>query len=362
MLYPQPSSTTPSSMSKKNEVNQWKRSSIIDRVVEHVCTPIYQPTNKHWEMIFQALGFTRPTIDSFWTIFYRINKSRSGAISIIEFLNYFNLDRSQYIEKCFQYFDITGDNCIDFLEFIISVWNMCTLKIDTLTNFTFDIYDLNGAGELSLPEIERMVQELYGQDLSLDSTGSAVLKDINHFAEERGGVLSLTSFTIYTANHSLLLLPIFRIQRQIQAKVMGIQYWRNIERFRPDGKNTNHKVIFDARHIQMLLRKYKEGGPEAMLAHCDPDDELLALYTKKEQGDAMGASIPEEPTLKLEKFKFAVDRVKKMNVEQKTKLRSAVMNVGTNALQILWRYRYLQQCPSLSPCSILFLTCTPGQE
>lgn len=113
------------------------RKSIMEHVIDRVSIPPYQPSNAHWEITFSALGWERETIDKFWIIFCKINHSRSQEITIFEFLNYFNLDRSEYVEKCFEYFDTTGGDSIDFLEFMVSVWNICTLKIDTLTNFTF---------------------------------------------------------------------------------------------------------------------------------------------------------------------------------------------------------------------------------
>ena len=118
------------------------RKTVVDRVVENLCTPYYKPVNKQWEITFRALGWNRDLVQSFWTIFYRINQSHSGEITSFEFCNYFNLDRSEYVEKCFEYFDTTGGDSIDFLEFIVSVWNICTMKIDTLTNFTFVRIDL----------------------------------------------------------------------------------------------------------------------------------------------------------------------------------------------------------------------------
>ena len=79
---------------EKKEVDIYlKRRSIVDRVVDHVCTPIYQPTNQQWEVTFKTLGWDRSTIDDFWAVFCRINKSRTGEITIFEFLNYFDLDR-----------------------------------------------------------------------------------------------------------------------------------------------------------------------------------------------------------------------------------------------------------------------------
>ena len=51
-------------------------------------------------------------------------------------------------------------------------------KVDTLSNFAFEMYDLDLDGELSLPEIERMVHELFGVD-----GGNRCLKEAIDFAE-----------------------------------------------------------------------------------------------------------------------------------------------------------------------------------
>jgi Ca2+-binding EF-hand superfamily protein len=89
-------------------------------------------------------------------------------------------------ERCFRYFDVTGRGSVDFLEFVISVWNICTFKIDSLSNFAFDMYDTDSDGELSLPEIERMVNDLFGV-----GGGKQCLKEAIDFAKTRDGVLSL---------------------------------------------------------------------------------------------------------------------------------------------------------------------------
>jgi len=169
--------------------------------------------NNQWELTFKALGWNDDTVERFWSVFCKINQSSTGQVTISEFLTFFSLDRSKYVEKCFLYFDAAGGKSIDFLEFIVSVWNICTLKIDTLANFTFDLYDLDSDGELSLPEIERMVLELYGNVGRLNGIGKKILDNVNSFAEERGGFLNQTSFTVYTMNHSMLLFPAFQIQR-----------------------------------------------------------------------------------------------------------------------------------------------------
>lgn len=238
--------------------------------------PPYKPSNIHWEITFEALGWSRDTIQKLWEVFYRINTSHSGEITILEFLNYFNLDRTRYVEKCFEYFDTTGGNDIDFLEFTVSVWNICTLDTKTLPNFTFDLYDLDSDGELTCPEIEKLVHELYGNhDKSMNTQGKECLKNLMQVAEERGGVLSLSAFANFTMNHSMLLFPVHQIQRSIQIKVLGIRFWKaELQR-----RSSSGKKKFNPRYVQILLRTYKTGSAASILTHTgDPNEGLKTWY------------------------------------------------------------------------------------
>ena len=161
----------------------------IGRVRKHLhdkyYIPPYRPTNRNWEMTFASLGFNRKMIEKFWRIFCQINNC-TGEIQLEHFLEHFDLDWTPWTKRAFLYFDTTGGGGIDFLEFMISVWNVCTFKIDSLSNFTFDMYDLDSDGELSIPEIEGMIRELFGQ-----GGGQQCLAEAIEFAEARGGALNL---------------------------------------------------------------------------------------------------------------------------------------------------------------------------
>jgi hypothetical protein len=173
-----------------SSVNEWARdlsTRIKERIHEKYKDPIppYSPTNKQWEDCFASIGFKRGTIEKLWRLFCLISNC-TDRIGIEHFLTYFNLDWTPCTERCFQYFDATGSGHLDFLEFVLCVWGICTFKVDTLSNFAFGMYDLDSDGELSLPEIERMVHELFGV-----GGGKRCLKEAIDFAQARGGVLSL---------------------------------------------------------------------------------------------------------------------------------------------------------------------------
>ena len=196
---------------------------------------------------------------------------------------------------------------------------------------------MDSDGQLSLPEIERMILELYGKNKILSKIGHEVLQDINQFAEERGGILTLTSFTIYTTNHSLLLFPIFRIQRTIQKKIMGLKYWNNVENGRMS--YFNQKKEFNPRHVQILLRTYRTGAAAAFLTHTgDPNVALREHFIKeneeqeREEHEKVEKGVEDNgdlannrrETYKYEKLKRAVEKVQEIKATKTVALKESV--------------------------------------
>ena len=204
---------------------------------------------------------------------------------------------------------------------------------------TKDIYDLDSDGELSLPEIERLIIELYGRNNVIDSSmGNEAMQDINKFAEDRGGILTLPAFTMYTMHHSMLLFPVFGIQRIIQKKIMGAKYWHDVENNRSIYFNTARKMKnFDPRHVHILLRTYKTGAAAAILSHTgDPNVALKQQFDLdnechnegiKENNDHQKrreSKVINLSKVKNEKFKRAVEKVKEINTGHRSAIRETV--------------------------------------
>ena len=231
--------------------------------------PPYEIKNTHVEATFAALGWKRKTVERLWVAFCRINKSLDEEITRDEFIQYFAADFQQshsYIDKCFQYFDTTGSGTIDFLEFAIAIWNICSMEVDALSNFAFDLFDVDlPHGELSFPDIERMMIELFGEDGIKSGTGKVAMDDITLYAEERGGRLKSADFTIYTHRHQMILFPIFTIQNAIQRRVMGNRFWKRVEKKRPKSQTDG----LDPKEVQTLLRAHRTRAPAVLLGRAD---------------------------------------------------------------------------------------------
>ena len=288
--------------------------------------PPYRPVNRNWEITFASLGWKRRTIQKFWRLFCQVNVSRDGSIKLNEFLAFFNLDWTPWTERCFAYFDTTGGGDIDFLEFMISMWNVCTFKIDTLSNFAFDMYDLDLDGELSIPEIEQMVDELYGEN-----GGQKCLSQITQYAEERGGALSLHSFIAFTATHQSLLFPMFLIQQKLQRKVFGRKFWQSVDRKSKTKKSkgaNNQADSFNPRHVQVLLRTYQTGGAAAVLSHTgDPNKGLRDWYENQKREDITEQSVNKEERPSLQKWQSIKHNIR--NVGANPQARRIVSTVNS---------------------------------
>lgn len=48
----------------------------------------------------------------------------------------------------------------DFGEFVFHVWNICSLDGDGLILFVFDLYDVDGSGQLSKGEVKQILLDV----------------------------------------------------------------------------------------------------------------------------------------------------------------------------------------------------------
>ena len=114
----------------------------------------------------QAMQFSVSEVKKLYSIFRCVDVDNSGSIALSELLAHIDLPRTSFTEKIFSIFDDDKSGEIDFKEFVMSLWNYCTLTKNTLDVFAFDLYDKDGSGELSAPEIARMTRDIYGKNES----------------------------------------------------------------------------------------------------------------------------------------------------------------------------------------------------
>lgn len=120
-----------------------------------------------------------------------------------------DIERTKFSMRVFSIFDEDSSGEIDFREFVLALWNYCTLGRATLVLFAFDLYDKDSSGEISSDEVIQMLIDVYGKKYKKNSQAVSVLKEIETIMED--GV-DIEEFREFCRTHLALLFPAFQVR------------------------------------------------------------------------------------------------------------------------------------------------------
>jgi Ca2+-binding EF-hand superfamily protein len=221
---------------------------------------------------FESLGLKEDDVARLHEQFLKIDKDGSGTIELWEMLDHLDLKRNRFAKRVFAIFDVDGSNEIDFKEFVVALWQYCTLGRAQLIMFAFDLYDRDSSGAIDFEEFNTMLKELYGpvwkstSELRSTETTSRrwrgapairfprrygrryaknqialnLLRHINelnkrHDTEE----VDVETFAAFVKSHPALLQPAFSMQQTLRERILGGAWWdrRSHERVKVNGMN-----------------------------------------------------------------------------------------------------------------------------
>ncbi|KAG2868033.1 hypothetical protein PC119_g2970 [Phytophthora cactorum] len=155
-----------------------------------------------------------------------MDKDKSGEINMLEFFDYIDLKRSRFSEKAFSVMDRNGSGEVDFIEFVLAVWNYCSFNHASLVRFAFDLYDVDGSGEIEHDEVVRCVREVWGSSWETSPNAHKIVEKLDTIMENTvSNRLSANLFQEFAVRHPMLLFPAFELQMEIQRKVLGKRFW-----------------------------------------------------------------------------------------------------------------------------------------
>lgn len=80
-----------------------------------------------WLDLFAAMRLTKSEVQQMYNIFRKVDLDGSGSVDIVELLTLFDIERTRFTEQVFTVFDSDGSGKVDFKEFVLAVWNYCTI-------------------------------------------------------------------------------------------------------------------------------------------------------------------------------------------------------------------------------------------
>ena len=88
-----------------------------------------------WREQFETLKLKKKEIGKLFSVFNQIDVDKSGTIGLAELLALMDVERTAFSSRVFSIFDEDGSGEIDFREFVLSLWNYCTLSPATLGEY-----------------------------------------------------------------------------------------------------------------------------------------------------------------------------------------------------------------------------------
>lgn len=82
-------------------------------------------------------------------VFGKLDATGTGYVDLEEFYRFFKVERSPFGDRVFAVLDVDGSGKIDFREFALSIWNVCSMDMRSLLQFSFTLFDTGGQGRIT---------------------------------------------------------------------------------------------------------------------------------------------------------------------------------------------------------------------
>lgn len=192
---------------------------------------------KHWKFTFEALHLKRTDFDRFFELFCGIDISGEGYVTIAQLLKYLRIVNNSYLEKVFALFANGKTGSLDFIQFVLAIWNYCTEHHSCLAAFSVrlillsnnsNVNAVNAAGDVNKAALRSLFLDIYS---SLKHSSS----DKRYFENAMDRVfavfpefLTRADVTTVILFNPVLTLPATLLQRHVRDYFGGQKLWNRI--------------------------------------------------------------------------------------------------------------------------------------
>ena len=197
------------------------------------------------QQLFRYLGLSKKQGMRMAKFFWSIDIDDSSTVSYLEFIRTLKQDNNKFNKNVFLLGDTSHDGALNFTEFIIAYWNICTIPANLMAPISFECYLVPGESAIHVDTLLKIVDEAMGVLSSTSSTRSEVYSS-NHGAhydpqnalkkEERQlkrlcdqySMVHLQEFLKYVHNHETLLKKIFVFQDDLRRSALSFHEWEKL--------------------------------------------------------------------------------------------------------------------------------------
>ena len=238
---------------------------------------------------FKQMHIKQETLDGFYAAFCGMDVKRRGFVELPAFYRFMDIPPSQYGDRVFTLFDFGGDGLIDFRDFVVTVWNYCTLNSSALVRFAFMMYDEAATGMITMEQLKDMVRQMFGDRYTSNGRVMGIFAEVG-FGEK----LSYEKFEEVYKKYPYLLFPAFLMQEKIRRAVMGEAFWQAQYDERSKKGNAATYSVWELLAAMQAARVKTNGGEMAVAVK----ERYVPAHLKGNPAAAAAAEVSDDPRLK----------------------------------------------------------------
>jgi len=210
-------------------------------------------------VLANKLGLRRGDVDTLWRAFCTFDQDKGGNISVAEFLVMGQLEDSETIGKLlFRLWDADASGTLDFTEFVLSLYTICSAEHDNLALFCHSLFDFDNNQSLDGEELAFIANVLWNFRPSPAVSAAIAKLDV-----DKDGSVSREEFLERIRFSRSIMSPIYALHNYLRRFSLGTGAWERIEQHRT--KHYGNQTAFEIVGLSLRETQWNKSGPMEML-------------------------------------------------------------------------------------------------
>eukprot|EP00603_Paraphysomonas_imperforata_P005039 CAMPEP_0114429238 /NCGR_PEP_ID=MMETSP0103-20121206/9370_1 /TAXON_ID=37642 ORGANISM="Paraphysomonas imperforata, Strain PA2" /NCGR_SAMPLE_ID=MMETSP0103 /ASSEMBLY_ACC=CAM_ASM_000201 /LENGTH=424 /DNA_ID=CAMNT_0001598543 /DNA_START=235 /DNA_END=1509 /DNA_ORIENTATION=- len=175
-------------------------------------------------------------------MFCSIDVDGSKDVDIAEVLVHLHVEKTFFNKRVFGLLDTDASGELNFEEFMVGLWNYCSVEDIHFEHFAFDLYDADHSGNIDIEEAQYMVKDIYGAEFEHNVHAK---RAYHKLAELEVSKIDFKTFSAFTHKHQAMLYPAFALQMNLKKYIMGNAFWHRQAQHRLEISRGQYRTITD---------------------------------------------------------------------------------------------------------------------
>ena len=250
-----------------------------------------QKAKNKLKAMVEFLAMSEADVMNLMASYKEMDEDDSGEVSLTEFFDYIDVDRSVFGDNMFKFLDEDNDGQLDFPELVNAVGTYCMFGVKEWLLFAFGMFDPHGNGYILEPELRELLVTIHG-DNPLHTGGVDRVMDV--FDRNGDGKVEWDEFESVNRRYASMFMPIFTIQKQMQKNFLGQRFWNRKKHLFVEAREHMKNVRVRNAKLNKNRRLYEKSlrEREAELARIAKIQEEAGVAVTAVPGSNLGAGVP----------------------------------------------------------------------